>query len=221
MQDNDFSTAQTFKRLWPMISPYKAGLVASGLALVFNALADSGLIYLLKPLLDEGFGKAEHGFLKLMAFVVVGMIFLRGLTNFVSTYCLAWVSGKVVMTMRRRLFKHLMFMPVSFFDVNSSGKLLSRITYDSEMIASSASGSLITIVREGAYIISLLAVMFYTSWELTLVLFVIGPIIAVLVRSVSKIFRRLSKNMQKDHTDHHESHQFKEAMLGFTKSLIQ
>ena len=195
MQDNDFSTAQTFKRLWPMISPYKAGLVASGLALVFNALADSGLIYLLKPLLDEGFGKAEHGFLKLMAFVV-GMIFLRGLTNFVSTYCLAWVSGKVVMTMRRRLFKHLMFMPVSFFDVNSSGKLLSRITYDSEMIASSASGSLITIVREGAYIISLLAVMFYTSWELTLVLFVIGPIIAVLVRSVSKIFRRLSKNMQ-------------------------
>ncbi|WP_390884454.1 lipid A ABC transporter ATP-binding protein/permease MsbA [Haemophilus pittmaniae] len=196
MQDNDFSTAQTFKRLWPMISPYKAGLIASGLALVFNALADSGLIYLLKPLLDEGFGKAEHGFLKLMAFVVVGMIFLRGLTNFVSTYCLAWVSGKVVMTMRRRLFKHLMFMPVSFFDINSSGKLLSRITYDSEMIASSASGSLITIVREGAYIISLLAVMFYTSWELTLVLFVIGPIIAVLVRSVSKIFRRLSKNMQ-------------------------
>ena len=75
-------------------------------------------------------------------------------------------------------------------------KLLSRITYDSEMIASSSSGSLITIVREGAYIISLLAVMFYTSWELTLVLFVIGPIIALLITIVSKIFRKLSKNLQ-------------------------
>ena len=53
-----------------------------------------------------------------------------------------------------------------------------------------------TIVREGAYLISLLVVMFYTSWELTLVLFVIGPIIAVLIRMVSKIFRKLSKNMQ-------------------------
>ena len=42
----------------------------------------------------------------MMAFVVVGMIILRGVTNFVSTYCLAWVSGKVVMIMRRRLFKH-------------------------------------------------------------------------------------------------------------------
>ena len=196
LQENDFSTLQTFKRLWPTIKPFKAGLVVSGIALVLNALADSGLIYLLKPLLDDGFGKANHSFLKIMAFVVVGMIILRGITNFISNYCLAWVSGKVVMTMRRRLFKHLMFMPMSFFDRNSTGKLLSRITYDSEMIASSSSGSLITIVREGAYIISLLAVMFYTSWELTLVLFVIGPIIAVLITIVSKIFRKLSKNLQ-------------------------
>lgn len=196
LQENDFSTLQTFKRLWPTIKPFKAGLVISGIALVLNALADSGLIYLLKPLLDDGFGKANNSFLKIMAFVVVGMIILRGITNFISNYCLAWVSGKVVMTMRRRLFKHLMFMPVSFFDRNSTGKLLSRITYDSEMIASSSSGSLITIVREGAYIISLLAVMFYTSWELTLVLFVIGPIIAVLITIVSKIFRKLSKNLQ-------------------------
>ena len=196
LQENDFSTLQTFKRLWPTIKPFKAGLVVSGIALVLNALADSGLIYLLKPLLDDGFGKANHSFLKIMAFVVVGMIILRGVTNFISNYCLAWVSGKVVMTMRRRLFKHLMFMPVSFFDRNSTGKLLSRITYDSEMIASSSSGSLITIVREGAYIISLLAVMFYTSWELTLVLFVIGPVIAVLITIVSKIFRKLSKNLQ-------------------------
>ena len=196
LQENDFSTLQTFKRLWPTIKPFKAGLVVSGIALVLNALADSGLIYLLKPLLDDGFGKANNSFLKIMAFVVVGMIILRGVTNFISNYCLAWVSGKVVMTMRRRLFKHLMFMPVSFFDRNSTGKLLSRITYDSEMIASSSSGSLITIVREGAYIISLLAVMFYTSWELTLVLFVIGPIIAVLITIVSKIFRKLSKNLQ-------------------------
>ena len=64
------------------------------------------------------------------------------------------------------------------------------------MIANSSSSSLVTIVREGAYLISLLVVMFYTSWELTLVLFVIGPIIAVLIRMVSKIFRKLSKNMQ-------------------------
>ncbi|MFC1149476.1 lipid A ABC transporter ATP-binding protein/permease MsbA [Pasteurella multocida] len=196
MQDKDLSTVQTFKRLWPIISPFKLGLVVSGIALVINALADAGLISLLKPLLDEGFGKADISFLRTMSYVVVLVIFLRGISNFISSYCLSWVSGKVVMIMRRRIFKHLMFMPVPFFDQNSSGRLLSRITYDSELVANSSSGALITIVREGAYIISLLAVMLYTSWQLSIVLFLIGPIIAVLIRFVSKRFRELSKNMQ-------------------------
>lgn len=196
MQDKDLSTVQTFKRLWPIISPFKLGLVVSGIALVINALADAGLISLLKPLLDEGFGKADVSFLRTMSYVVVLVIFLRGISNFISSYCLSWVSGKVVMIMRRRIFKHLMFMPVPFFDQNSSGRLLSRITYDSELVANSSSGALITIVREGAYIISLLAVMLYTSWQLSIVLFLIGPIIAVLIRVVSKRFRELSKNMQ-------------------------
>ncbi|MGC6406833.1 lipid A ABC transporter ATP-binding protein/permease MsbA [Bisgaard Taxon 45] len=196
MQDKDLSTVQTFKRLWPIISPFKLGLVVSGIALVINALADAGLISLLKPLLDEGFGKADVSFLRTMSYVVVLVIFLRGISNFISSYCLSWVSGKVVMIMRRRIFKHLMFMPVPFFDQNSSGRLLSRITYDSELVANSSSGALITIVREGAYILSLLAVMLYTSWQLSIVLFLIGPIIAVLIRVVSKRFRELSKNMQ-------------------------
>lgn len=196
MEDKDFSTAKTFKRLWPMILPFKLGLIVAAIALIINALTDAGLISMLKPLLDDGFGKADTDFLKLMAALVVVLIFFRGLSNFISTYCLAWVSGKVIMTMRRRLFKHMMFMPVTFFDNNSSGKLLSRITYDSEQVASSASGALVTIVREGAYLLSLLGVMIYTSWQLSVVLFIIGPIIALLIRLVSKHFRQLSKNMQ-------------------------
>ena len=196
MQEQDLSTAQTFKRLWPTIAPFKWGLVAAGVALVLNAAADSTLIYMLKPLLDDGFGKADHSFLKLMAVLVVLFIMLRGITSFVANYCLAWVSGKVVMILRRRLFKHLMFMPVSFFDQNSTGRLLSRVTYDTEQVAQTSSSSLTTIVREGTYFLSLFGVMLVTSWQLSVVLFVIGPIIAVLIRLVSKRFRTLSKNLQ-------------------------
>lgn len=114
MQDKDLSTLQTFKRLWPTIAPFKLGLIASAAALVFNALADAALIQMLKPVLDEGFGKVDNSLLRIMAIVVVLLIFVRGVTNFISTYCLAWVSGKVVMVMRRRLFRHLMYMPVTF-----------------------------------------------------------------------------------------------------------
>ncbi|HBO39402.1 MAG TPA: lipid A export permease/ATP-binding protein MsbA, partial [Pasteurellaceae bacterium] len=84
----------------------------------------------------------------------------------------------------------------SFFDQNSTGRLLSRVTYDSEMVASSSSGALVTIVREGFYLISLFGVMIFTSWQLSIVLFILAPIIGVLIGIVSKRFRQLSRNIQ-------------------------
>ena len=196
MQEKDLSTFKTFKRLFPTISQYKWGLIVGAIALVLNALVDSGLIYLLKPLLDEGFGQADHGFLKLMAVLVVLFILVRGITNYIASYCLAWVSGKVVMTLRRNIFQHLMYMPVSYFDQNPVGRSLSRVTYDTEMVANSSSHVLVTIVREGVYLISLFVVMIYTSWQLSVVLFVLAPIIGMLIAIVSRRFRQLSRNIQ-------------------------
>ena len=196
MQEKDLSTFKTFKRLFPTISQYKWGLIVGAVALVLNALVDSGLIYLLKPLLDEGFGQADHGFLKLMAGLVVLFILMRGITNYIASYCLAWVSGKVVMTLRRNIFQHLMYMPVSYFDQNPVGRSLSRVTYDTEMVANSSSHVLVTIVREGVYLISLFVVMIYTSWQLSVVLFVLAPIIGMLIAIVSRRFRQLSRNIQ-------------------------
>ncbi|MEK8162183.1 lipid A ABC transporter ATP-binding protein/permease MsbA [Morganella morganii] len=196
MKDIDISTWQTFRRLWPTIAPFKTGIIVAAIALVINAGGDAFMLSLLKPLLDEGFGTADNDFLRIMPLIILGLMLLRGISSFVSGYCLSWVSGKVVMTMRRNLFRHMMGMPVSFFDQQSTGTLLSRITYDSEQVASSSSGALVTVVREGAYIIALFSLMFYNSWQLSLILIVIAPIVAFVIRKVSVRFREISKNMQ-------------------------
>lgn len=196
MNDKDLSTWQTFRRLWPMIAPFKTGLIAAAIALILNAASDTFMLSLLKPLLDNGFGKADSSILLWMPLAVIGLMLVRGITSFVSSYCISWVSGKVVMHMRRRLFSHMMGMPVSFFDQQSTGTLLSRITYDSEQVASSSSSALITVVREGASIIGLFTLMFYYSWQLSLILIVIAPIVSIAIRVVSKRFRNISKNMQ-------------------------
>ncbi|WP_432648715.1 lipid A ABC transporter ATP-binding protein/permease MsbA [Morganella morganii] len=196
MKDIDISTRQTFRRLWPTIAPFKTGIIVAAIALVINAGGDAFMLSLLKPLLDEGFGTADNDFLRIMPLIILGLMLLRGISSFVSGYCLSWVSGKVVMTMRRNLFRHMMGMPVSFFDQQSTGTLLSRITYDSEQVASSSSGALVTVVREGAYIIALFGLMFYNSWQLSLILIIIAPIVAFVIRKVSVRFREISKNMQ-------------------------
>ncbi|WP_099609814.1 lipid A ABC transporter ATP-binding protein/permease MsbA [Vibrio coralliilyticus] len=194
--NQDETTLQTFKRLWTYIRLYKAGLAVAVVALIINAVADTYMVSLLKPLLDEGFGDTESNFLRTLPFIVFGMMVIRGLSGFVSSYCLSWVSGNVVMLMRRRIFSQFMHMPVSYFDKESTGGLLSRITYDSEQVAGATSRALVSIVREGASIIGLLVLMFWNSWQLSLVLFVVAPAVAWAIGIVSKRFRKISKSMQ-------------------------
>ncbi|STW70418.1 lipid A export ATP-binding/permease MsbA [Klebsiella pneumoniae] len=106
------------------------------------------MLSLLKPLLDDGFGKriAQCCYGCRWWYRPDGAAWI---TSYISSYCISWVSGKVVMTMRRRLFGHMMGMPVAFFDKQSTGTLLSRITYDSEQVASSSSSALITWSAKG------------------------------------------------------------------------
>lgn len=194
--NQDETTWQTFQRLWTYIRLYKAGLAVAVVALIINAAADTYMMSLLKPLLDEGFGDAGSNFLRIVPFIIFGMMVVRGLSGFVSTYCLSWVSGNVVMEMRRSIFNQFMHMPVSYFDKESAGGLLSRITYDSEQVAGATSRALVSIVREGASIIGLLVLMFWNSWQLSLVLLVVAPVVAWGISFVSKRFRKISKNMQ-------------------------
>ncbi|ELK8309726.1 TPA: lipid A ABC transporter ATP-binding protein/permease MsbA [Vibrio vulnificus] len=194
--NTDESTWRTFKRLWTFIRLYKSGLAVAVVALIINAVSDTYMISLLKPLLDEGFGSAESDFLRTLPLLVFGLMFIRGISSFVSTYCLSWVSGNVVMQVRRMVFNHYMQMPVSYFDKEKSGSLLSRITYDSEQVSAATSQALVSIVREGTSIIGLLVLMFYNSWQLSLVLILVAPVVAWAIGFVSKRFRKISKNMQ-------------------------
>ncbi len=194
--EQDQSTKQTFKRLWPYISLFKAGIAVAVVTLVINALSDTYMLSLLKPLLDDGFGNADSNFLRQMPFIILALMLIRGTSGFVSAYCMSWVSNNVVMSLRQQIFNHFMKMPVAFFDKESTGSLLSRITYDTEQVASATSQALVNIVRETASIIGLIGLMVWSSWELSLVLLVVGPIVGISISKVSKRFRRISKDMQ-------------------------
>ncbi|OBU30045.1 lipid A ABC transporter ATP-binding protein/permease MsbA [Photobacterium phosphoreum] len=193
------STKDTYKRLWPYIKIYKAGIIVAVIALIINAAGDTLMLSMIKPLLDKSFGgfdSMDSGFLTMMPIYLVGLMIMRGASGFVSTYCLSWVSGNVVMNLRRKLFQHFMRMPVAFFDKEASGALLSRITYDSEQVASATSSALVSIVREGASIIGLMVLMFWNSWQLSAILIVIAPVVAISISIVSKRFRKISRSMQ-------------------------
>lgn len=194
--DKDSSTWRTFLKLSPYIIEHKFLLFLSIILLVLSAFADTSLIAILKPLLDKGFAKGDQNFLLMAPIYIFGLVFLRGVANYGYSVFLSLISGKIVMKMRQKLFSHFVDSPVSYYDKNSTGRLLSRITYDTDQVAASSSDALITIIRESAFICGLFYTMFYNSWQLSLSLLIITPIVIGLISFVSIKFRKLAKAMQ-------------------------
>lgn len=185
-----------FYRLLSYFKPYKAGVVLAIVSLMIYGGVDASMVFLVQPLIDDGLQKSDGDVLKAGAVLVLGIFLLRGLASFVSTYCLSWASNHVIRRMRQQLFQKMLAMPVKYFDQHSSGKLISKITYDTEQVALATSQVMVALIREGVTIIALLGIMFYQSWQLSLVFLIVGPVIGLLISVVSKRFRKISKNIQ-------------------------
>lgn len=206
-----------FKRLMVYIKPLKGVFFLAVVGLVLYGLVDMTFIAIIKPFIDGGFGGqasqipsaasgidlgTSDGFssssdvLTMAPFVVIFLFTLRGLANFLSTYCVSYMSARLIMDMRQQVFDHYLTLPVSYMDRENTGSLISRITYDTEQIARATGSALISIVRDSITVVGMLVVMFYYSWKLSLCILIIGPIIGLIITVVSRRFRKISKRIQ-------------------------
>ena len=190
------TTWQNFKRLLSYAKPYKLGFFAAIVGMLGYAAIDVYFLSKLQPLIDDGLAGANPDFMKWAPVFVVVAFFFRGVFHFVANYCLAWVGNHVVTDLKQKLFEHIMAMPVSFHDKESTGGLISKLTYDTEQVLNSVSKSILVIVQQSAFVIGLIGLMFFISWQLSVIFLLVTPLIAVIVSIVSKRFRKVSKNIQ-------------------------
>ncbi|CAB0150256.1 Lipid A export ATP-binding/permease protein MsbA [Pseudidiomarina piscicola] len=187
---------KTFRRLMGYIKPYRAAFFFSIIGMLGYAGVDTFFFSQIETLIDDGLTSSNPKILLYGAIFVPVVFILRGLFNFISTYFLNWVGFRVVTTLRQQLFDHMMKLPVSFHDRHSTGDLISKITYTTQQVAEASSRAVLILIREGAFVIGLLSLMFYHSWQLSLVFLVVGPLIAKIVAVVSKRFRKVSGRIQ-------------------------
>ena len=194
--DLSATTWQNFKRLLSYAKPYKLGFVAAIAGMLGYAAIDVYFLSKLQPLIDDGLAGANPDFMKWAPLFVVVAFFFRGLFHFIANYCLAWVGNHVVTDLKQKLFEHVMAMPVSFHDKESTGGLISKLTFDTEQVLNSVSKSILVIVQQSAFVIGLIGLMFFISWQLSVIFLLVTPLIAVIVMIVSKRFRKVSKSIQ-------------------------
>lgn len=186
----------TFRRLMSYAKPYRGGFVLAIIGMIGYAMIDVYFINEFETFIDRGITEKDQTYFFWAPIVVVLLFAVRGVFNFISSYCLSWAGTHIVKDLRQQLFRQLMRLPVSFHDKHSTGELISKITYDAEQIKQASSKALVVLIHEGAFVLGLLVVMFSKSWQLASIFLLIAPLIAVIVAQVSKRFRLISNRMQ-------------------------
>jgi subfamily B ATP-binding cassette protein MsbA len=185
------------KRFLTYLAPFKFPFFIAILGMLGYAGIDAYVISQLQPMIDVGLKDTSSDFLRIAALAIVPLFIIRGLFNFMGSYTLSWISSQVVMKMRQQLFDKYIHLPVEFHDHQSAGTLISKVTFDTEQVANAAGKAFLILIREGAFVIGLLVVMFINSWLLSLIFLLIGPVVGIIVSVVSKRFRKISKEIQK------------------------
>ena len=206
------SGKDTYKRLLRYVIPYRRQFIIAIIGMVGYAVTDTAFAALMQPMLDGSFVNQDKSSIVFVPLMIIGIFLFRGVAGFASTYYISWIGWRVIKQLRGAIFEKYLSLPTAFYDRASSGELISRITFNSQMVANAASSSLTVMVRDSLTAIGLFGLMFYQSWQLSLSFLIIGPIIAIIVSRVSRQFRKVSRNIQGSMGD--VSHAIQEAVEG-------
>ena len=193
------STRATWRRLQAYAKPYRWLLVMAALALALEAAASAAVLEVLKYIVDDIF-VAKH-FSWWLPLGMVALLFGRGLAGLVSDYAIARSGRNVARDLRMQLMSKYLRTPGSRFDSETVPSMLTRLGADTDQVAQAAVDALKAIVSSLFQVVALLGVMFWNSWKVSLVLLVIGPLMAWMMGKVGKRYRRLNQEIQQSAAD--------------------
>ncbi|NIF55422.1 MULTISPECIES: lipid A export permease/ATP-binding protein MsbA [Burkholderiaceae] len=191
------SPAVVMRRLWPFIKPLLWVVVGAIVAMAVSAGTDAAIPALLKPLLDKGFGSHAIDKTKwLVPVAVIGLALIRGVSQYASGYLLAYVSNKILLELRLKMFDRMIHTSVAFFQRETASTVINAIVFEVNQILNVLLSVMVTLVRDSLTVIFLLGYLFYLNWRLTLIVAVLLPGIGWLVGKINRRLRRLNREHQ-------------------------
>lgn len=190
------SARRIYVRLIGYAKPYWRMFAVSTLGMVFYAATEPLFASMMKPLLDGTFIDRNPEVVKSLPLTLLGIFIVRGIAGFINTYCLQWVGRRVVADLRQEMFEHLLRSPANYFDCQSTGQILAKLTYNVENVADAATSAITTLIRDGLTVIGLVAYMLYINVMLSAIFLLVGPAMGISIRYASQLFRRHSKRIQ-------------------------
>ena len=192
----DSKTADIYRRLWRYVLPHKLLAMIATVGMVATAIIEGSLVYLLGPLMDEALVAQNLETARWIPVAFVAIFIARGIAGYATEASLGWIGRNVISSLRRDVFRKFLTLPTRYFEARTKGPLLSRMTYNVEMVAESVTSVVTIAIRDVLTLIAAIVVMLLQSPKLTLFVTIVFPIIAALIRFLSAAFRRYSSRIQ-------------------------
>lgn len=187
---------ELYKRLFSYVLAHKMTIVLALIGYVIFAASTPAATWWLGWTVDALSSDNYESLRIISPLICIAITFGRGIGSFLGGYSMASLANLVMHKLRCQLVDRLVCLPATYFDRNSTGRLVSKVTYDVTQIAGAASDAIAVVFREGFTVIGLLAYLLYIDWQLSLTFLVIAPLVGLIVSFASKKFRRYSSQMQ-------------------------
>jgi subfamily B ATP-binding cassette protein MsbA len=188
--------AQVYRRLLSYARPHLGMFMIGVLGMALFAATDSAMAYLVKVFLGGAFVERDPRIIWLVPLGAVVLFVLRGIGDYVSNYYPGWVGRQVIKSLRRELFEQYMRLPAAYHDAGVGGQMLSRLTYNIELVAEACTSAITSLIRDSLTILGLLATLFYLNWRLAAFVLLLAPPLSWLIQRVNRLFRRYSTRIQ-------------------------
>ncbi len=190
------SSWQVYRRLLVYVRPYRRVLIIAAIGMLLEGIAAGVFGLLTKPMVDETFVAKNQQYSLLLPLAIIGIFVVRGVAGYLTDLYMAKAGRGISRDMRVLAFRKYLRLPGWRFDEEPVPSMLVRLGSDSDQVAQAAIDSAKVMVQQSLQVISMLAVMLYASWRVTLLILLLAPAIAWLLDSVGRRYRRFGHRVQ-------------------------
>src|SRR3990170_3114938 len=186
----------TYLRILRLIYPYKHHFGFAVVCMMVFALSNGAMIYLIGPVMKFLFTTPKDLMILAVPIVIIAVAVVKGFSSFGQSFFMGFVSEGVIRDIRKRLYDHVLNMPVKFFSSTPTGVLVSRLTNDVNLLQTTTADAVTTVLKQSLTILVLAGVLITLDWKLSLAASVVLPLAFYPMRRFGKKMKNVSTKGQ-------------------------
>ncbi|MDR1397044.1 MAG: lipid A export permease/ATP-binding protein MsbA [Desulfarculales bacterium] len=184
------------RRMLALVRPHWRRLALAMFLMLMVSASTAALAYMVQPALDDIFIKRDSSMVVMIPLIILILYGIKGACSFGQSYFMNYVGESVINQYRIMMYEHLQKLPLSFYDKNSTGELMSRITNDVNSVQQTVSSVITSTIRDFFMIVGLVGVIVYRDWFMSVFALLVFPLCVIPLIKFGQRMRGVSTRSQ-------------------------